>query len=44
MVIGKLSGKPDDLLWVLYERVSDVPSNERSKLTASETGLRAGAV
>ena len=33
MVIGKLSGKPDDLLWVLYERVSDVPSNERSKPT-----------
>lgn len=24
MVIGKLLGKFDDLLWVLYERVSDV--------------------
>lgn len=32
MVIGKLLGKFDDLLWVLYERVSDVLFNERSKL------------
>lgn len=32
MVIDKLSGKPDDLLWVLYERVSDVPSTGRLML------------